>query len=128
MGGGPILETILEGFLASGFHKFYISVHYLADMVKNHFGDGSKWNATIRSVEETAPLGTAGALGLLPGVDDLPLLMMNGDLLTKMNYAELLRYQIEKDASLAMCVREYEMQVPFGVVEFDGEWIRAIAE
>ena len=52
--GRPVLEIILDGFLACGFHRFCIAVHYRGDTIKRHFGDGTRWNATIRYVEEEA--------------------------------------------------------------------------
>ena len=84
LGTKPILENILDQFISAGFHNFYISVNYKADIVCNHFGDGSKWGISIKYINENEPLGTAGSLGLLPkDISKLPLLMMNGDLLTK---------------------------------------------
>lgn len=128
IGGKPLLEVILENYLAAGFHKFYISVHYMAEAIKGHFGDGSRWNATIRYVEEENPLGTAGSLGLLPTVEDRPLLMMNGDVLTKVDIGQLLRFHEENGSDLTMCVREYDFTVPYGVVETSGRHVTAITE
>lgn len=128
VGGKPLLEVILENYLAAGFHKFYISVHYMAETIKGHFGDGSRWNATIRYVEEENPLGTAGSLGLLPTVEDRPLLMMNGDVLTKVDIGQLLRFHEENGSDLTMCVREYDFTVPYGVVETSGRHVTAITE
>lgn len=128
VGGKPLLQAILENYLAAGFHKFYISVHYMAEAIKDYFGDGSRWNATIRYIEEQNPLGTAGSLGLLPTVEDKPLLMMNGDVLTKVDIGQLLRYHEENGSDLTMCVREYDFTVPYGVVETSGRHVTAITE
>jgi dTDP-glucose pyrophosphorylase len=128
VGNKPLLQTILEGYLAAGFHKFYISVHYMAEAITSHFGDGSRWNATIRYVEEKSPLGTAGSLGLLPTVDDQPLLMMNGDVLTKVDFAQLLSFHEENGSDLTMCVREFDFTVPYGVVETSGRSVTKITE
>ncbi len=128
IGGKPLLQVILENCLAAGFHKFYISVHYMAETITEFFGDGSRWNATIRYVRETEPLGTAGSLGMLPTVDGNPLLMMNGDVLTKMDIALLLRYHEENQSDLTMCVREYDFKVPYGVVETTGRRVTRITE
>lgn len=114
--------------MAAGFHKFYISVHYMAEAIKDYFGDGSRWNATIRYIEEQNPLGTAGSLGLLPTVEDRPLLMMNGDVLTKVDIGQLLRFHEENGSDLTMCVREYDFTVPYGVVETSGRHVTAITE
>lgn len=128
VGGKPLLLVILESCLAAGFHKFYISVHYMAETIKEFFGDGSRWNATIQYVEETSPLGTAGALGLLPTVDRLPMLMMNGDVLTKVDIGQLLRFHDENNSDITMCVREYDFTVPYGVVETSGRHVTKITE
>lgn len=126
--GKPMLESILDGFIEAGFHKFYISVHYLADRIKSHFGDGSKWGVTIKYVEEDEPLGTGGALGLLPEVDGIPLIMMNGDILTRLDFNALLDFHDVQHSEMTMCVREYDMQVPFGVVEGQGASVAGITE
>lgn len=129
IGNKPILERILDQFVSSGFHNFYISTHYKAEVVKQHFGDGSDWGITIQYVHETKPLGTAGALGLLPrDLIDLPVLMMNGDLLTKIDFHQLLNFHIEQGGDATMCVREYDFEVPYGVVTIEGTSIQSIVE
>ncbi len=128
VGDKPLLETILESFQRQGFHRFYISVNYLAESIKNHFGDGQKWGVEVRYLEEAAPLGTAGALSLIPETPALPLIVMNGDLITRVNFKDLLAYHEEHDAIGTMCVREYDMEVPFGVVDIENHEIRNIDE
>jgi dTDP-glucose pyrophosphorylase/predicted transcriptional regulator len=129
VGNKPILENILDQFIASGFHDFYISTHYKAEMVKKHFGDGSNWNVSIKYIHEEEPLGTAGGLGLLPSdLPKLPILMMNGDLLTKIDFDKLLNFHLETGDDATMCVREYDFQVPYGVIKADGRHIVSIQE
>jgi dTDP-glucose pyrophosphorylase len=128
VGGKPILESILLSFIAAGFRRFYISVHYLAEKIKEHFDDGSRWGVTIRYIEESSPLGTGGALGLLPEVDVNPVIIMNGDVLTQLDFNALLDFHVAQQAALTLCVREYEMQVPFGVVEGDETRVNKIVE
>lgn len=118
IGKKPVLETIIEQFIGAGFHNFYISTHYKAEMIKKHFGSGEKWGINVRYVNEKKPLGTAGALSLLPkDLPELPLLMMNGDLLTKINFEQLLEFHEKQGGVATMCVREYDFQVPYGVVD-----------
>lgn len=128
VGSKPLLEIILENFLEYGFCKFYISVNYKAEMVKEHFGDGSRWGIEIRYVHEDQRLGTAGALSLLPERPALPLIVMNGDLLTKVNFQHLLDFHAEHRARGTMCVREYDFQVPYGVVRIDHHRVLGIDE
>lgn len=129
VGGKPILELILEGFIRVGFNRFYISTHYLPEMVREHFGDGSRWGVTIDYVHEDSPLGTAGALGLLPHHEiNSPMLVMNGDLMTTLDYRELLEFHIQNDCAATMCVREFEIQVPYGVIQSEGSFVKAIVE
>ena len=129
VGNRPILETILIQFVDAGFHNFFISTHYKAEMIREYFGDGSNWGVNIQYVHESEPLGTAGALGLLPlRSPGLPILMMNGDLLTKVNFEHLLDFHSEQGGLATMCVREYDFQVPYGVVTIDNQYINMIKE
>jgi dTDP-glucose pyrophosphorylase len=128
VGGKPILESILESFHEQGFRRFYFSVNYLAQTFKDHFSDGSRWGVDIQYLHENKRLGTAGALSLLPVLPDEPLLVMNGDLLTRVRFDNLLDYHVEHRALATMAVREYDFQVPYGVVRLDGAKILAIEE
>jgi len=129
IGRKPILENILEQFIAAGFHCFYISTHFKSEMVQEYFGNGSDWNVTIEYVHEEIPLGTAGSLGLLPdNLPDLPILMMNGDLLTKIDFTELLNFHLQNEGIATVCVREYDFQVPYGVIKAKDNCIISIEE
>lgn len=129
VGEKPILELILDSFINAGFHRFFISTHYMPEMIKNHFGDGSRWGVSIRYVHEEEPLGTGGALGLLPHDEiDLPLFMMNGDLLTTLNFQNLLEFHQSHSGVATMCVREYEHTVPYGVIQCEGHRILSMIE
>jgi dTDP-glucose pyrophosphorylase len=128
VGGKPVLETILENFMEYGFQKFYLSVNYKAEMIKAYFGDGSRWGAEIRYIHEEKKMGTAGALSLIPEKQTQPLLVMNGDLLTKVNFQQMLDFHSEHQAQATMCVREYNFQVPYGVVKMDKHRLTGIDE
>lgn len=129
VGNKPILETVLINCISAGFHDFYISTHYLPEMIQEHFGNGDKWGVSIRYIHETEPLGTGGALGLLPvDLPNLPVIVMNGDVLTTVNLEQLLSFHNENEASATMCVREYEYQVPYGVIESEGHYIKSMEE
>lgn len=129
VGEKPILENVLNSFISAGFFNFYISLHYLPEVVMDYFGDGSKWDVNIHYIHETKPLGTGGALGLLPNnIADAPVLVSNGDLLTQVDFELLIKFHEKHRAEATMCVRDHTYQVPFGVVTGDGNSISGIVE
>lgn len=129
VGDKPILEIVLQSFIKAGFVNFYISTHYLPEMIREYFGDGSKWNVHITYVHEENPLGTGGALGLLPpDIPDLPLILINGDVLTNVDFERVLEFHNKHNAAATMCVRDYEYQVPFGVINGEGNKILSMVE
>ncbi len=129
IGDKPILTLIIERFKTAGFHTFFISTHYLHDMIEKTIGDGSKWGVTIEYLYEEKPLGTGGALGLLP-MDQInaPLIMMNADLLTEINFENLLSYHKEHQGIATICGRKYEHVVPYGVIQSNGFKVISIEE
>jgi dTDP-glucose pyrophosphorylase len=126
--GKPILEGILENLVDEGFRRFFVAVNYRADMIISHFGDGSSLGIEISYLREDTRLGTAGALSLLPEVPTHSLIVMNGDLLTRARVSSLLEFHETHRAAASMAVREYELQVPYGVVHMSGERITAVEE
>jgi dTDP-glucose pyrophosphorylase/CBS domain-containing protein len=128
VGGRPILETILSNFVAAGFSKFFISVNYKAEMIQDYFGDGSKWGIEISYLEEKTKLGTAGALSLLPSRPSNPIVVMNGDLLTTINFQQLIKYHQEHRAVATACVIEHSTTIPYGVVEISENAVTNIRE
>lgn len=128
VGEKPILETILDNFIDYGFKRFYVSVNFKSDMIESYFGDGSRWGVEIDYLRENQKLGTAGALGLLPERSNDPVLVMNGDVLTKVNFQQLLDFHLKHKAVATMCVREYDFQVPYGVVKLNKHHISSIEE
>lgn len=128
IGDKPLLQSILESFIEQKFCNFYIAVNYMSESIKQHFGDGSAWGVTIRYLEEQRRMGTAGALTLLEDIPDEPLIVMNGDLVTRTQFQDLLDFHAEHQAQATMCVREYDFQVPFGVISIEGHHITQIDE
>lgn len=128
VGGRPILETILESFANQGFKRIFLSVNHKAEMIRNHFGTGERWGVQVEYLHENIRLGTAGAISLLPSRPTAPIVVMNGDLLTRTNFDILLQFHNTQDAIATMAVREYDFQVPYGVVRLNGERIEAIEE
>lgn len=128
IGDKPILERILGSFIHEGFRDFFISVNYKAEMIEDYFGDGSQWNIKINYLEEDKRLGTAGALSLLPDNLTEPVIVMNGDLLTKVDFRQLLDFHYNRKSEATMCVREYKYQIPYGVINFNDWRIGEIQE
>lgn len=128
VGGKPILQTILENFIEYGYWRFYLSVNYRAGMIKDYFGDGARLKVEINYLEERRYLGTAGSLSLLPRDIALPVVVMNGDILTKVNFSQLAEFHQENNPGATVCVREYNLQVPYGVVEAECYRVTGINE
>jgi len=128
VGNKPILETIIENFAKYGFVNITISVNYKADMIKAYFGDGSRLGVNIEYIQESKRLGTAGALSLIKDRPQEAFFVMNADLLTNVNFSHLLDFHACENSVATMCVREYDYQVPYGVIETEGGKIRSIKE
>ena len=128
VGDKPILEHILAGFIEEGFRHFYLSVNYKAEMIAEHFGNGDRWGVRIEYLRESSPLGTAGALSLLPARPRHPIVVMNGDLLTKVSFASMLEFHARHGGLATMAVREYDLQIPYGVVTIDNGEVVGIEE
>ena len=121
VGGKPVLQLIVEQFAQQGFRHFYLAINYLGEQICDHFGDGSDFGVRIEYLRETKRMGTAGALGLLPHKPGTPIIVTNGDLLLKEDFAIALNRHYEQEADATVLVRDYQMQVPFGVIdEIDG--------
>jgi len=120
VGGKPILEHIIERARGGGFERFVLAVHYLGHMIEDYFGDGNRWHVKIEYLREESPLGTAGALSLLNPRPQTTFVVSNGDVLTDINYGELLDFHCRHGASATMAVRLHEWQHPFGVVHTKG--------
>jgi dTDP-glucose pyrophosphorylase len=128
IGDKPILETVLENLKEHGFKKFHISVNYKAEMIEDYFGDGSKFGVEISYIREKERMGTAGSLSLINKDVSKPILVMNGDVLTKVNFSQFLDNHEKNNYKASMCVRKYDLQVPFGVVNVDQSYIVGLEE
>lgn len=128
VGSRPLLETIIRSYTEQGFRRFYLAVNYKAEQIEAHFGDGSALGVDIRYLREEQRMGTAGALSLLPERPESPFIVTNADLLTNEDYAQMMDRHLESGAHATMAVRQYEMQVPFGVVRLKNGSIERIEE
>lgn len=128
VGTRPILETIVRSIAEQGFRRVYLAVNYKSEQIEAHFGNGSALGIEVRYLRENIPMGTAGAISLLPDPPQLPIIVTNADLLTKEDLGAMLDHHNEAGGDATMAVRNYEMQVPFGVVREEGNVISAIEE
>jgi dTDP-glucose pyrophosphorylase len=121
VGGHPILHWTVSSLAAQGFVEIFVSVNYRAEMIREYLGDGARWGVTIRYLEETEPLGTAGSLSLLPSHPSDPILVMNGDILTDVDFTALLDHHRAETADVSVAVRDHVTPIPFGVIEVGDE-------
>ncbi len=128
VGNKPILQTIVEKFAQYGYTNIIMCVNYKSDIIQDYFGDGKQFGVDIEYIFEEQRMGTAGALSLLPKKPNEPFFVMNGDLLTNVNFEHLHDYHLENSSIATMCVREYDFQVPYGVVKVDDNKILSIEE
>jgi NDP-sugar pyrophosphorylase family protein len=127
LGDKPLMERIICQLSETGIRQVNITTHYLADRITEYFGDGSGFGVNLNYVPEVELLGTAGGLALMP-TPDTPLLVINGDILTDVDFRAMLTYHRTHGSALTVAVRSYEVQVPYGVVESDGVYVQRIVE
>lgn len=128
VGNKPILQTIVEKFAEYGYTNIVMCVNYKSHIIQDYFGDGKDFGVNIDYILEEQRMGTAGALSLLTEKPIEPFFVMNGDLLTNVNFEHLHNYHLSNDSMGTMCVREYDFQVPYGVVNIENSKILSIEE
>lgn len=127
VGDRPLMEFIVEQLRRSGIRRVSVATCYLPEKIKAHFGDGQAFGIDLDYIAEDQPLGTAGALGLLNKPQE-PLLVINGDILTRIDFEAMLSFHRSHNADLTVAVRQYDLQVPYGVIECDGALVRGVQE
>lgn len=128
IGNKPILETIIRNFTEQGFYQFTLCINYQGEKIKDYFQDGRQLNTQIEYIEEQKRLGTAGALSLLEHKPKQAFVVMNSDILTKVDLVRLLEFHHQQNNILTLCTREYQYQVPYGVIEHTNHKITSIKE
>jgi len=127
IGGKPLMQRTIENLQRSGINRIHVTTHYLPEKITGHFGNGHQFGVDINYVTEDVPMGTAGALRLLGHIDE-PLLVINGDILTHVDFGSLSRFHQEHEAALTVAVRQYDVQVPYGVVESSDGIVHSLRE
>ncbi len=128
VGETPLLESIIKDLARHGLKKVILTLNYKAEAIKNYFKDGRKWGVSIQYIQEDKKLGTAGSLRLLENPGDTPLLVMNGDLLTKIDYRKLLHFHRKEEFEFTVGIKSADFQLPYGVVGLHGKEILSIEE
>lgn len=127
IGGRPLLEHIIEQLHLAGIRHANVSTHYKPEKIIEHFGDGQAFGIKLNYVNEDLPLGTGGALGLMAAPNETQL-VINGDILTQVDFRAMLAFHQDNHAEMTVAVRQYEVQVPYGVVECHGARISGLRE
>ena len=127
VGGKPLMELVIEQLRQVGICRVNVATHYKPEIIKEHFGDGSSFGMELNYVNEDKPLGTGGALGLIDTPEE-PILVINGDILTQMDFRAMLAYHKEHRATMTIAVRQYDIKVPYGVIECEGSRVCALKE
>ncbi|MCX6641685.1 MAG: nucleotidyltransferase family protein [bacterium] len=127
VGDRPLLQRTIEHLRDAGIRKVQVSTHYLQEKITDYFGDGKAFGVELNYLFEDHPMGTAGALGLMDKIDE-PLLVINGDILTQIDYRAMLDFHLQNFADMTVAVRQYEFKVPYGVVETEGVRVTRILE
>lgn len=128
VGGKPILEWILLRLTHYGFRHFTFAVNYLGQMIEDYFGDGSAFGCHIQYVREKEFLGTAGALSLVDSAQRHPIMVMNGDILSGIDFRDLVDFHAAGNYTATVCARAHRIEVPYGVIEMQGGCLHAIVE
>lgn len=122
VGNRPLMEKTIDQLKGSGIRKIHLTTHFKEEVITDHFQDGRDFGVEINYLKENEPLGTAGSLSLLEPTDD-PILVINGDILSRVNYRAMLHFHQEHDASMTVGVRQYEFKVPYGVIATNGDGV-----
>jgi len=119
VGAKPMLQTVLESFVEQGFRKFWFCVNYRKDAIENHFGNGSRWGVSIKYTHEETPMGTGGAINLLPEFKT-PFIVQNGDVLAPgLKYPNLMEYHARSNADATVCAALHQHQIEYGLLDYD---------
>ena len=127
VGDRPLMERIINQLKHAGIRRANVTTHYKPEKIIDYFGDGHAFGIDLHYVNEDLPLGTGGALGLMATPTET-LLVINGDILTQVDFRVMLNYHREHHAQLTVAVRRYEVQVPYGVIECEGPRVNRLQE
>lgn len=128
IGEKAVLEIQIEMLAKFGFKRIFLATNYKSEYIENYFGDGSKYNVELIISKEDKPLGTAGPLKLLEKEIDAPFVVMNGDILTLLDFDKMYKFACENDSMLTVGIKQIVMPYEFGNIFFDGNRVTEIQE
>ena len=128
IGGKPVIARIAEQLKKHGIDEIFVSINYKGSQIKNWFEKNPIIGAQISYLEEKEFLGTAGALSLLPNIPSNPFIVINGDIISPVNFGSLLEFHQQSQNSMTLCTREFNFQVPYGVLKLNGSQLLSIEE
>lgn len=127
VGDKPMIHSLIEDFRDQGFKRIWLCLHYKADLIRNYFGDGTKFGVKIQYTEEETPMGTGGALHLLPRFE-VPFIACNADILTRIKYGELMSFHGASNCEATVCAALHQHQIEFGVLDIEDGRLTAMRE
>ncbi|MDY0043963.1 MAG: nucleotidyltransferase family protein [Syntrophales bacterium] len=125
--GKPLMELVIEQLKQIGIRRIHVTTHYKSEKISSYFGDGSSFGVELNYVNEERPMGTGGALGMIKPLKG-PMLVINGDILTQVNFRAMLSYHQEQQAIMTVAVKQYDLKVPYGVIECKGSRVCGLKE
>ncbi|RJQ30963.1 MAG: CBS domain-containing protein [Peptococcaceae bacterium] len=128
VGSKPLLEMIVEQLADAGVKNIYLSIRYKGGKIEEYFGDGARWGVRISYLKENKRLGTAGPLGLIKEDFAEPVLVVNGDILSKVNFKRMVDFHLENRAEMTVAVKQHVIEVPYGVVKVENDELVGMSE
>lgn len=128
LGDRPIMEHVIAQLRESGIREVVVSTHYKSEVIQNHFGDGSACGLTMKYVNEEDRYGTIGALRLMRDQLQEPFLVINGDILTTLDFSAMRIFHSRHHADMTVAVRKHDFHVPYGVMQVEGEAVIGLQE
>lgn len=128
VGATSIIERLIAGLASAGVRDVFLAINYKAELFEERLGDGQHLGVTIRYIHEEQPMGTAGALSLLPPGDHGPLLVTNGDIVTTIDFGALLEFHWRHRGAVTVAGAEYLSHIPYGVLRCAEHHLLSIEE
>ena len=128
IGEKAVLEIQIEHLKKYGFDEIYLATNYKSEYIESFFGDGSRYGVKLIISREEKRLGTAGPLSLLKSELKEPFIVMNGDILSNINFTDFYNFAINKETLLSICIKKIRMPYAFGNIFFEDDLVVGIEE